>query len=204
VFEEFRRGAQAPSNERAGLGLALAIARRFAQVQGGVRSLASRPGRGSVFRLALPGLDAATAATLPAPAPPQGDEAQRLRGLRVLVVDDDAAVRQATALLLQDWGCWPQLLASPDEWDAACTADVTLCDNQFNGQARAHEVAARLAVAPGARLPLVVATGDIAAPNLRLLQDRGALVLAKPLDPLQLRQALLSRCAAGAAAGAAT
>jgi signal transduction histidine kinase/CheY-like chemotaxis protein len=189
VFEEFQRGAGAATTSHAGLGLGLAIARRFAQVQGGTLMLASRLGRGSVFRLTLPAQAEAVAPGATA-APPAAQDGS-LSGLHVLLIEDDSAVRQATALLLGDWGCQVTLAANPDTWPEGLKPDVVLCDNHFAGQPRAHEVAARLATVPGQRLPLVVATGNALAPNLAPLLAQDVAVLAKPVEPARLRAALL-------------
>jgi len=54
VFEAFRQGAPGTAAAAEGTGLGLALARRFAVLHGGSLTLASTPGRGSVFTLALP------------------------------------------------------------------------------------------------------------------------------------------------------
>lgn len=54
VFHEFTRGGHAGREAEGGLGLGLAIARRFARAMGSDVTLRSVPGRGSVFRLRLP------------------------------------------------------------------------------------------------------------------------------------------------------
>jgi signal transduction histidine kinase/CheY-like chemotaxis protein len=189
VFEEFQRGAGAATAGHAGLGLGLAIARRFAQVQGGTLVLASRPGRGSVFRLTLPAQ--AEGAPVGAKTTPPSLETGSLLGLHVLLIEDDSAVRQATALMLGDWGCQVTQAASPQAWPEGLTPDVVLCDNHFAGQPRAHEVAARMTTVPGQRLPLVVATGNALAANLAPLVAQDVAVLAKPIEPARLRAALL-------------
>jgi two-component system, OmpR family, sensor histidine kinase KdpD len=60
VFEPFYRGAR---DERGGAGLGLAIARGFAEANGGRVWAESRPGQGATFALALP------VAEVPAPGP---------------------------------------------------------------------------------------------------------------------------------------
>jgi two-component system sensor histidine kinase KdpD len=72
VFERFHRGGRATGQ---GAGLGLAIARAIAEVHGGTLRVASRPGGGASFRLALPG-----AGTSPAvPAEPEADAAMPVR-----------------------------------------------------------------------------------------------------------------------------
>ncbi len=54
LFERFYRVDPARSRDRGGTGLGLAIVKHIAELHGGEVSLTSEPGRGSVFRIALP------------------------------------------------------------------------------------------------------------------------------------------------------
>src|SRR5690606_13986755 len=99
IFDEFRRGEDARGQ---GLGLGLAIAERIARLLGHPLQLRSWPGRGSVFSVAVPLAPAGQAiadpgATIGVPVPelPQG---------HVLVLDNEAVVREAMQELLQGWG----------------------------------------------------------------------------------------------------
>lgn len=194
IFGEFTRGADAQRLDTGGLGLGLAIARRFAQAQCATLALASRPGRGTVFRLELPVAEAASAmqpalAGRLSPGPGPAASAP-LHGLQVLLIDDDDAVREATALLLREWGCAVRTAEHPRALDRPTDGhpDVVITDNRFGAELLAHEVAPRLAAAGGARL--IVITGDVQAPNLAALRAAGTPVLAKPLGPQALRAAL--------------
>ena len=55
IFERFYRVDPARSRDRGGTGLGLAIVKHIAELHGGSVSLRSEPGRGSTFRLELPG-----------------------------------------------------------------------------------------------------------------------------------------------------
>jgi len=54
VFEEFRQGVAAYSQEVRGAGLGLAIVRRLVEAMGGTISVQSRLGVGSTFTVTLP------------------------------------------------------------------------------------------------------------------------------------------------------
>ena len=91
LFQAFTQADAGTTRRYGGTGLGLAISRRFCQLMGGELSVESTPGQGSTFTAKLPakvpdpaGTAARTASARP-PAPPDGP--------RVLVIDDDASVR---------------------------------------------------------------------------------------------------------------
>jgi CheY-like chemotaxis protein len=85
-----------------GTGLGLAQVYGFLRQCGGGVSIDSVEGRGTTVALYLPATDApATAASAGTGASP----AVRLEGVRVLLVEDDAAVREIAGGLLRDLGC---------------------------------------------------------------------------------------------------
>ena len=103
IFEEgeqVERGAPAKD----GLGLGLAICRRFAALMGGAVGVRSRLGEGSVFTLTFPALHplaAADEARAGEAAPPPPDPAIAVeRPATILVVDDAAANRDYLVQLL--------------------------------------------------------------------------------------------------------
>ena len=58
IFEKFVRGSAARDSDVRGTGIGLAMARQIARAHGGDITVESEPGKGSTFRLVLPGLGA--------------------------------------------------------------------------------------------------------------------------------------------------
>ncbi len=97
LFEEFSQADASTAKRYGGTGLGLAISRKLARMMGGDVTVASEPGRGSVFTVRLP-------AGSDAPARTAADGHRRPEGEWVLVIDDDATARELVAHHLEAEG----------------------------------------------------------------------------------------------------
>jgi PAS domain S-box-containing protein len=102
LFESFSQGDNSTSRQYGGTGLGLAICRRLVQLMGSEISVISELGQGSTFRFACT-LERAVHG-LPEPKP----LAPAVRGLRLLIVDDNATVRELLTRHCQElgWQVW--------------------------------------------------------------------------------------------------
>ncbi len=195
IFEEFYRLPQ--SRHAHGLGLGLSIVQRLTRLLGyrlAVDYADPQQGLGSQFRLEIP-LKQVLASGGPGGELNGSDEAPReLKGLRVLVIDDNAEVVQATALLLQQWGCEARGAGGLDKFlgrpaAAGFQPDVALIDNDrgtgSDALATASEVSARW---PDAGILLV--TGEADPEVLARLRQGGYPLLEKPVNPRELHEVL--------------
>jgi signal transduction histidine kinase/CheY-like chemotaxis protein len=97
LFEEFTQADSSTARRYGGTGLGLAITRKLARMMGGDVTVASEPGKGSVFAVRLPaGPDPVAKAATNGSRPPSND--------CVLVVDDDATARELIAEQLKAEG----------------------------------------------------------------------------------------------------
>ncbi|MCA3239788.1 MAG: hypothetical protein ING89_00645 [Rubrivivax sp.] len=184
VFEEFEQlGPSSASTP--GQGLGLAIVRRLATLLQLRVVLRSRPGRGSVFF--VEGL-------VPAGHAPRAVVAQRLaerslQSLRVAVLDDDAAVRDATLRLLARWGVQAQDALLPPVTPAP--PDALVADLRLRGAHAAGDdgpaTVARLQQAWGGPRPVLWVSAEPLSSALRAQLPPGAVVETKPLSPARLR-----------------
>jgi PAS domain S-box-containing protein len=104
LFQEFSQADSSTTRKYGGTGLGLAISRRFCQMLGGDITVDSEQGRGSTFTIHLP-KDSGASETAKA-IPPLRDAAARERADTplILVVDDDATVRQTMSRFLEREG----------------------------------------------------------------------------------------------------
>jgi signal transduction histidine kinase len=192
VFEEFYQLGNPGRDRSKGLGLGLSIVRRLVDLLGYSIALDSSPGRGTSFTLTLAG---AALAARPRTAPQQQAPAmQDVRGLKVLLVEDDAEAQRAMQMTLQRWGCETLAAASLEEARAALAArgtavDVILSDFRLANGADGIQAIQALREQFGP-MPAALLTGDISGERLLELRASGLPVLHKPVRADALRELL--------------
>lgn len=113
IFERFAQADASSARRHGGLGLGLSIVRQLVAMHGGsIRVESEGVGRGSTFEVTLP-LDEEEAADVA--RMPRADDSARLRGVRVLAVDDDDDAREFVRTLLAARGAEVHTAASAAE-----------------------------------------------------------------------------------------
>ena len=195
IFEEFYQVGNPERDRGKGLGLGLAIVRRLARLLGLEVQLDSIPGRGSSFAVTLPRMREERAKPRP-PKAPAVDDADRLVGARVLVIDDELSVRVGTRILLESWGCRVAVCSGFEEAqrlldDYALDVDVIIADFRLSQHENGIETVSRLRARLG-NVPALVVSGDTAPERLREAQASGLPFLHKPVPADKLRQTMLA------------
>ncbi len=192
IFHEFHQLGNPERDRRKGLGLGLAIVQRLVHEMKTSVELRSRPGQGSVFRLWLDRWqDALEDDAAPAL------NASGLRGLTVLAIDDDEAVRLGMRTLLQSWGC--ECLTAQSSADALdvldmlddVTPDLIITDFRLRHEETGKQVLQALRAYLGTPVPAIILTGDTSPQRLRDAQSTSAMLLQKPVSTAQLRDAMV-------------
>jgi two-component system, sensor histidine kinase len=196
IFEEFYqvRGQEgAAAGQPKGLGLGLAIAKRFAGLIDAPLTLRSWPGRGTVFTLELPAGEAPSgviAAQASAPA-----QRLTLQGRRIVIVDDDPAVLAGLEALLTGWGAALQRFDSVMAcvaWTNDCAItepepDLAIVDFRLEDGRDGLEAIQALRRRFGPALPAIVVSGSTMSRVEALAQEHNFHLLIKPVLPNKLR-----------------
>ncbi|SOZ20539.1 putative hybrid sensor histidine kinase [Cupriavidus taiwanensis] len=187
IFREFHQLGNPERDQRKGLGLGLAIVEGLARTMQTRVTLASSPGRGSVFRFGMP---QAWESPEESPRPPA---ARALDGLRVLVIDDDEAIRSAMSELLSAWRCECRTVESEEQALAALaqfTPKLVLADYRLRGHRTGQQALDAIRQRLGRHVPAIIITGDTAADRLRTAHASGTALLHKPVVPQELQAAI--------------
>jgi CheY-like chemotaxis protein/two-component sensor histidine kinase len=190
IFGEFFQLAAQGRNRYGGLGLGLAIVDRLRRLLNHQIELASTLGRGSRFAILVPiaaeCVTAAESVEIPHPT------AFAVEGKVVLVIADAPIVQEGTGGLLGRWG-YSVLTAGSDE--AALVQldrrkhppDLIISDYHLASGKTGIQAIEQINAAFGSSIPAILISGDTAPEPARDAEDRGYILLHKPVDPMRLR-----------------
>jgi signal transduction histidine kinase len=193
VFDRFRQADAGVARTHRGLGLGLAIVRYVVEAHGGaVHADSAGVGQGATFTVTLP--LGAVAAPPEAPRVEAPPGAPSLKGVRVLIVDDERDARELLGTVLESYGAIVTGVSSGVDALAALSAsvqDVLIADigmADMNGYALIRTIRA-LAETGGRRLPAIALTVYATAKErddaLAAGFDRH---IVKPIDPERVAQ----------------
>jgi len=194
LFQRFSQEDGSIRRSHGGLGLGLAITKHLTELHGGeIRAESAGPGLGSTFTVSLP---------LPAPGanlgsdwaptsqPAKPTDEQALRGLRLLLVEDDLDSSEVVSAILEDSGI---VVTSANTAEVALEVlsrqpiDVILSDVGLPGQDGYAFIRSVRSVPTLAGIPAAALTAYAHAEDRRRALDAGFQVhLRKPFDQDEL------------------
>ncbi|MBF2076424.1 MAG: response regulator [Synechococcales cyanobacterium C42_A2020_086] len=213
VFDYFRQADSTTTRQYGGLGLGLAIVRHLVELHGGsIRVESAGEGQGATFIVMLPLLKekprdlvernhaepAVETAEPDAVSAMTQTETAVLQGVRVLVVDDDADMREYAAYVLQQAGANVTLATSAGEALAKLSRvkpDVLVSDigmSNVDGYALLRQIRS-LVPELGGQVPAIAVTAYAGEYDQQRAQEAGfQLHVPKPVDPEVLIRAVVS------------
>jgi PAS domain S-box-containing protein len=192
VFDAFRQEDAGPSRNRGGLGLGLAITKQLVELHGGqIAAHSGGENRGARFDVSLPISELGSQAK--AQPPTVGfEKPEQIRGLRVLVVDDEEDARRLVSVILEDCGCRVTTAAGVEEAlqsFRAARPDVLLSDISMPGE-NGFDLIRKIRALPradGGEVPAAALTAYARAEDRRSLLNAGfSIHLPKPIEPAEL------------------
>ncbi len=193
IFQEFKRGDVQRPNQDRGLGLGLAIVEKIAGILGHRIQVRSWPGKGSMFAIEVP-----LSATAPKPLPcldMSEPMLERLRGARVWVLDNDAAICAGMRTLLEGWGCC--VVTALSEQDLArqvdnyhAEADLLIADYHLDNEQNGVDAVARINARRASPIPAMMITANYSNELKQQIRERGHTLMHKPVRPMKLKIAM--------------
>lgn len=195
IFESFTQVDGSTTRKYGGTGLGLTICKQLSELMGGTLTVESNTGSGSVFCLEL-------SLTLQEQVQPMSIEfPNRLRGMRVLIVDDSVTNRQILSELLNSWGCRPLEAVSGREAIQIAHAmrsepfEAVLMDMQMPDMDGLETAGKLVETAGHAETPIIILTSSNNSCSMESAAPLGVrAVLSKPTRQSLLFNTLLHVC----------
>jgi two-component system, chemotaxis family, CheB/CheR fusion protein len=186
IFDRFRQADGSTTRQHGGLGLGLAIAQSIVHLHGGsIRADSAGKGRGATFTVTL---KEAAAAELKS----QGAAQEDLKGVRILLVDDDEDTLETTAQVLQESGADVSKARTAEEaleLIGRKPPDVLLCDLTTSGDdcySLIRKIRSRQELQ---NLPAIALASDAETDGEHSVREDGFHAhLAKPVDFIKLHE----------------
>jgi signal transduction histidine kinase/PAS domain-containing protein/BarA-like signal transduction histidine kinase len=203
LFQPFTQENRLVLPEAHGTGLGLAIVKKLVDAMGGTIAVESAPGKGSTFTVVL-AFDAVEEKEIPAKPTPNGALLKRtdaLQGKRVLLCEDNALNQEIAKALLAEKGVLVEVSNNGAEGLQAFSSspigyyDGILMDVHMpimDGYEATRAIRA-LNRCDALSVPILAMTADAFAEDIQKAHDAGMNGhIAKPIDPRQVIQTLLS------------
>jgi len=192
VFSEFYQLNNPERDRDKGLGLGLAIVKRLADLLQHELTLQSSPGNGCCFLFQLPRVASQEEMESNSSNAPEDD----ISGSFVVLIEDEANVRDAMRSLLRQWGCELLISESVEALKVELLSrdypppDIVIADYRLRKNTTGLDAIQWLREHYGTALPALVISGDTDKSVQTRTDRHGCLLMHKPVTPGALRDAL--------------
>ena len=187
IYDEFYQVGVPTNSSRDGYGLGLSIVQRLVSLLGAELEVTSQPGKGSTFTLTLP---AGQGSAAPRVAASTVAAEVRHEQIHLLLVEDDASVRNATRRLLKSEGyvvtVASTLAEALERGIAMPKLDLLLTDYHLPHSETGVQVIAALREKRGHAVRAVLITGDTSSAVHELRLDPYIRIASKPIKAEEL------------------
>ena len=196
IFKEFYQIGNVERDRSKGLGLGLNIVQRTAALLQHKLQLRSQPGVGSRFSVEVPLVP--TGAVVERRRPERAQPLVDLANLVVLVIEDDALVRESLVGLIAAWQAVvvaaEGLSAALSYLEAGMVPDLIVSDYRLRDGENGIAAVQQLRKQAGRAVPACLISGDTDPALLLAVRHAGLTLLHKPVRPAKLRS-LIARLA---------
>ena len=198
IFDEFTQENAGARTHYQGTGLGMSITKHYVELMGGTITLESKQGVGSIFTVRLPMELTEAPAKVEAPQAP--GEKRDLRGIHVLMAEDNDLNAEIATMLLEEQGL--SVTRAVDGRDALekfqnmpkGTFDLILMDimmPRMNGYEATYAIRHLEGRPDGETVPIVAMTANAFAEDIQASRDAEMNAhLSKPIDPEELMRTI--------------
>lgn len=201
IFESFTQAYTDTTRKYGGTGLGLAITRKLVNIQGGRIYLNSTVNAGTTFYVEIPYMKADAAATDPLISGASEDKLKLLKGLHILIAEDNVMNQFVIKQILAKWQCQLTIANNGEEVIRMLHQDdfdVILMDLQMpemSGYEATRIIRSKESVVRNPDIPIIALTADAFPETKRKVLETGMNdFLTKPFNRDELYDKIVKFC----------
>lgn len=195
VFSEYYQLNNPERDRNKGLGLGLSIVKRLSTLLEHDLELSDNPGGGTIFKIRLPAGNAHEFKSIRAMDTPMHDPQNSFPGLCVVVIDDEADIRDGMTITLSNAGCDVHACESAEEAreivvSNELTPDLIIADYRLREGETGDAAVELIREELSEDIPALLITGDTSSTRVKEAAESQIRLLHKPVLPNELFQVI--------------